>query len=125
MNKWGVNHQQAFIGWHGEGGSNFTAVTNEEEESDNEEEKEQEITIKNEPIFFPDIKKRKRLSLSQLREGKEESSGKLSQLSEVKVESCEKFIQLREVKEEYCGKESGSKKTRKKPEAKDRWSGER
>ncbi|MCH85706.1 protein DYAD-like, partial [Trifolium medium] len=125
MDKWGVNHQQAFIGWRGKSRRNFSAVTNEQEESDNDEEKEQEVTIKNEPIFFPDIRKRKRLSLSQLREGKEESSGTLSQLSEVKVESCEKFIQLREVKEEYCGKESSSKNKRTKPVAKDRWSGER
>ncbi|PNX92010.1 hypothetical protein L195_g015139 [Trifolium pratense] len=125
MDKWGVNHQQAFIGWRGKRGRNFSAVTNAQEESDNDEEKEQEVTIKNEPIFFPDIRKRKCLSLSQLREGKEESSGMLGQLSEVKVESCEKFIPLREVKEEYCGMESSSKNKRTKPVVKDRWSSER
>ncbi|GAU36734.1 hypothetical protein TSUD_318320 [Trifolium subterraneum] len=125
MNKWGVNHQQAFIGWRGRAVCNFPAVTNVEEDSDNDEETEQEVTIKKEPIFFTDIKKRKRLSLSQLNEGKEESSGKLSQLSEVKVESCEKFIQLREVKEEHCGMERSSRNQRKKNVAKDRWSEER
>ncbi|CAL5204435.1 unnamed protein product [Lathyrus oleraceus] len=122
MDRWGVHHRQPFIGWHGGNESSFPDVTTKEEESDNDEE---DVIIKNEPVFFPEFKKRKRLSLSQLREVKEESCEKLSQLREVKEESCGKIGQLREVKEEYYGKESGSKSKRKKNDNKERWSSER
>ncbi|TKY73748.1 DYAD protein [Spatholobus suberectus] len=91
MEPWGVHHRVMFIGQHEEDGT--PSDTSKGEESNDEEEK----IIKTEPIFVPEIKKRKRLSLSQ----------------------------LKEVKEESCGKQSSNKVKKKKHESKDRWSAER
>lgn len=113
MDRWGVHRQQAFIGWRA---SSFPSVTRKEEDSDNDRE---EVNVKNEPIYFPDSKKRKRLSLSQLREVKVESCEKLREVKE------EPYGQLIEVKEEYAGNQSSSKNKRKKHDSKDRWSSER
>jgi len=113
MDRWGVHRQQAFIGWRA---SSFPSVTGKEENSDNDGE---EVNVKNEPIYFPDSKKRKRLSLSQLREVKVESCEKLREVKE------EPYGQLIEVKEEYAGNQSSSKNKRKKHDSKDRWSSER
>ena len=69
MDLWGAHHRLLFIGRHEEDGTPDTSMG---EESNDEEEK----IIKTEPVFVPEIKKRKRLSLSQLKEVKEESHGK-------------------------------------------------
>ena len=66
------------------------------EEESNDEEGEEKI-INTESLFLPETKKRKRISLSQ----------------------------LREVKEEPCGRQSSRKLKTKKPDSKDRWSTER
>ncbi|KAJ1386498.1 hypothetical protein SESBI_40731 [Sesbania bispinosa] len=93
MEQWGVHRQAMFIGQHEEDGSQLPSDIYKEEDSNDEE----EINIKTEPVFLPEIKKRKRLSLSQ----------------------------LREVKEESCGRQSSSKQKTKKHESRDRWSAER
>ncbi|KAH1112358.1 hypothetical protein AAZX31_04G187100 [Glycine max] len=90
MDLWGAHHRLLFIGRHEEDGTPDTSMG---EESNDEEEK----IIKTEPVFVPEIKKRKRLSLSQ----------------------------LKEVKEESHGKQSSSKPKRKKHDSRDRWSAER
>ncbi|XP_027367066.1 protein DYAD-like [Abrus precatorius] len=93
MDQWGVHHGVMFIGHHEEDGSQPPSDISKEEESNDEEEK----IIKTEPVFVHEIKKRKRLSLSQ----------------------------LKEVKEESCGRQSNSKLKSKKHESRDRWSAER
>jgi len=80
-----------FISPHEEDGT--PSDTSKGDDSNDEEEK----IIKVEPAFVPEIKKRKRLSLSQ----------------------------LKEVKGESCGKQSNSKVKKKKNESRDRWSAER
>ncbi|RDX70740.1 Protein DYAD, partial [Mucuna pruriens] len=91
MEPWGVHHRVMYIGQHEE--DETPSDTSKGEESNDEEEK----IIKPEPVFVPEIKKRKRLSLSQ----------------------------LKEVKDESCGKQSSSKLKKKKHESRDRWSAER
>ncbi|XP_061376114.1 protein DYAD isoform X1 [Gastrolobium bilobum] len=93
MEQWGGHHRVLFIGQREEDGSQVPSDISKEEESNDEEEK----IIKTEPVFTPEIKKRKRLSLSQ----------------------------LREVKEESCERQSISKLKTKKHESRDRWSMER
>lgn len=90
--EWGVQHREMFISHHEEDESQLPSDISKEEESDNEEK-----NIKTEPVFIPEIKKRKRLSLSQ----------------------------LREVKEESCGRQNSTKSRTKKHESRDRWSTER
>lgn len=92
MEGWNVYRRKTLIGQHGEDGSYFPSVTVKVEEPDNEE-----GNIKNEPVFFPDVKKRKRLSLSQ----------------------------LKEVKAESCWTQSSGKTKTKRHDCRDRWSGER
>ncbi|KAH1245954.1 Protein DYAD [Glycine max] len=89
MDQWDAHHRLMFIGRHEEDG---TADTSKGEESNDEEK-----ISKTEPVFVPETKKRKRLSLSQ----------------------------LKEVKEESHGKQSSSKSKRKKHDSRDRWSAER
>ncbi|KAK7410958.1 hypothetical protein VNO78_02230 [Psophocarpus tetragonolobus] len=91
MESWGVQHRAMYICRHEEDGT--PSDTSRGEESNDEEEK----IIKTEPVFVPEIKKRKRLSLSQ----------------------------LKEVKEESCGKQNSIKLKKKKHESRDRWSSER
>ncbi|KAK7353830.1 hypothetical protein VNO80_19282 [Phaseolus coccineus] len=91
MEPWGAHHRAMFISGHEEDGT--PSDTSKGDDSNDEEEK----IIKAEPAFVPEIKKRKRLSLSQ----------------------------LKEVKGESCGKQSSSKIKKKKNESRDRWSAER
>ncbi|XP_020213042.1 protein DYAD isoform X1 [Cajanus cajan] len=91
MEPWGVHHRVVFIGQHEEDGT--PSDTSRGEESNDEE----ETVVKIEPVSVPEIKKRKRLSLSQ----------------------------LKEVKEESCEKQSSSKLKKKKHESRDRWSADR
>ncbi|CAJ1974751.1 unnamed protein product [Sphenostylis stenocarpa] len=86
MEPWGAHHRVMFIG-HEEDGT--PSDTSKGDESNDEEEK----LVKAEPVFVPEIKKRKRLSLSQLKEVKEESSGKkcISKLKKKKNESRDRW----------------------------------
>lgn len=93
MEVWGVHHRELFIRQHEDDGSQFPSDSSNEEESDSEEEE----NSKTEPVFIPEVKKRKRRSISQPKEAKKGSRGK---------KSC-------------------SKNKTKKRESKDRWSAER
>ncbi|KAK7316883.1 hypothetical protein RJT34_00663 [Clitoria ternatea] len=93
MEQWDAHNGVVFIGHHEEDGSQPPSDISKEEESNDEEEK----IMKSEPVFVPEVKKRKRLSLSQ----------------------------LKEVKGVSCGRQSSSKLKTKKHESRDRWSAER
>ena len=96
MEQWGVRHRVTFIGqYEDEGYESQLAIIPREEESNDEE--EEENIVKAEAVFLPETKKRKRISLSQ----------------------------LREVKEESHGRQSSRKLKTKKHESRDRWSAER
>ncbi|KAI4336509.1 hypothetical protein L6164_015030 [Bauhinia variegata] len=78
MENWGVRHRNRFIGQHEENQSQHSSgIYMEEDPKD-------EVTVKAEPLLIPEIKKRKRLSLNQLREIKAGFGGKERQ-------SCSKF----------------------------------
>ncbi|KAE9608628.1 hypothetical protein Lal_00020874 [Lupinus albus] len=94
MEQWGVRHRVMYINQDEEHGTQLPYdILNEEESSDGEEEK----TIKTEPDFLPETRKRK----------------------------CRSLSQLREVKEVSCEKRGGRKLKSKRNESKDRWSAER
>ncbi|XP_057727132.1 protein DYAD [Arachis stenosperma] len=96
MAQWGVRHRLPFIGQHEDEGYESQLPDFPKEEESNDEEGEEKI-INTESLFLSETKKRKRISLSQ----------------------------LREVKEEPCGRQSSRKLKTKKPDSKDRWSTER
>ncbi|TKY60500.1 DYAD protein [Spatholobus suberectus] len=90
MGHLGVCHQVMFIGQHEEYGSKLSSSIPTVEKSNDEE--------KNvEPIFMPNFKKRKRLSLNR----------------------------LREIKADMCGRQSSGMSKTKKHEIRDRWSATR
>ena len=95
MRQLGVRHRVSFIGQHEDEGyeNQHPSDIPKEVESNDEEEEEKIIKTK----FLPEIKKRKRLSLSE----------------------------LREVKEESCERQSSRKLKTKKHESRNRWSAER
>ena len=79
MEQRGFCHQVMFIGQHEENKGQLSSCVKMEEDSTDEDEK----TVETKTLFSPKYKKRKRLSLSQLREMKAELGG-------TQMQSCEK-----------------------------------